>query len=57
MNIIGFVDALDVLVEKVQLRTENVAGGLMEEDARIWDSEGNLVALSRQLCGWRVPRG
>lgn len=42
---------------QVQLRTENVAGGLMEEDARIWDSEGNLVALSRQLCGWRVPRG
>jgi acyl-CoA thioesterase len=41
---------------QVQLRTENVAGGLMEEDARIWDSEGNLVALSRQLCGWRVPR-
>jgi hypothetical protein len=29
----------------------------MEEDARIWDSEGNLVALSRQLCGWRAPRG
>ncbi|HOA01068.1 MAG TPA: thioesterase family protein [Dermatophilaceae bacterium] len=42
---------------QVQLTTENVAGGLMEEDARIWDSEGNLVALSRQLCGWRAPRG
>lgn len=41
---------------QVQLRTENVAGGLMEEDARIWDSTGRLVALSRQLCGWRVPR-
>ncbi|MBK8468721.1 MAG: thioesterase family protein [Actinomycetales bacterium] len=41
---------------QVQLRTENVAGGLMEEDARVWDSEGHLVALSRQLCGWRVPR-
>ena len=40
---------------QVQLTTENVAGGLMEEDARVWDCEGNLVALSRQLCGWRVP--
>jgi acyl-CoA thioesterase len=41
---------------QVQLRTENVIGGLMEEDARIWDSGGRLVALSRQLCGFRLPR-
>lgn len=40
---------------QVQLSTENVAGGLMEEDARIWDSTGRLVALSRQLCGFRMP--
>lgn len=42
---------------QVQLTTGNVAGGLMEEDARIWDSTGRLVALSRQLCGYRVTRG
>ncbi|MEI2733215.1 MAG: thioesterase family protein [Dermatophilaceae bacterium] len=38
------------------LTTQNVSGGLMEEDAKIWDSTGRLVALSRQLCAWRqVP--
>ncbi len=35
--------------------TANVAGGLMEEDTRVWDSTGRLVALSRQLCSWRTP--
>jgi acyl-CoA thioesterase len=42
---------------QVVLTTANVAGGLMEEDARIWDSTGRLVALSRQLCAWRLPSG
>lgn len=37
------------------LTTQNVSGGLMEEDAKIWDSTGRLVALSRQLCAWRQP--
>lgn len=41
---------------QVVVTTGNVAGGLMEEDARIWDSTGRLVALSRQLCAWRLPR-
>ncbi|MHA4818444.1 thioesterase family protein [Streptomyces aculeolatus] len=34
--------------------TRNVAGGLMEEDAEIWDSADRLVAQSRQLA--RLPR-
>lgn len=38
---------------RVVLTTENVGGGLMEEDRRIWDSTGSLVAQSRQLCGVR----
>ncbi len=39
----------------VSLASENVGGGLMEEDAKIWDSAGQLVAQSRQLCGYRMP--
>ena len=34
--------------------TRNVAGGLLEEDAEVWDSAGRLVAQSRQLA--RLPR-
>jgi acyl-CoA thioesterase len=35
--------------------TRNVAGGLLEEDAEVWDASGRLVAQSRQLA--RAPRG
>ncbi|MFZ5848992.1 MAG: thioesterase family protein [Actinomycetota bacterium] len=35
--------------------TRNFAGGLLEEDAEVWDSTGRLVAQSRQLA--RAPRG
>lgn len=40
---------------QVALSTEHLAGGLMEEDARVWDSAGRFVAQSRQLCGVRMP--
>lgn len=39
---------------KVVHSTRNYAGGLLEEDAEIWDSRGRLVAQSRQLV--RAPR-
>lgn len=40
---------------QVELRSDNFSAGLLEEDARIWDSSGRLVAQSRQLAGVRVP--
>ncbi len=40
---------------RIALSTENLGGGMLEEDAMIWDSAGNLVAQSRQLCAVRLP--
>lgn len=38
-----------------RLFTQNIAGGMFEEDCELWDSSGRLVAQSRQLA--RQPRG
>jgi hypothetical protein len=39
---------------RVTHATRNVAGGFLEEDAEVWDSDDRLVAQSRQLA--LVPR-
>lgn len=39
---------------QVELATDNFSGSLLEEDARIWDSTGRLVAQSRQLAAVRI---
>ena len=41
---------------RVELATDNFSATLLEEDARIWDSTGRLVAQSRQLAAVRLPR-
>jgi acyl-CoA thioesterase len=38
----------------VEARSSEIAGGWVDEDYRIWDSTGRLVAQSRQLA--RAPR-
>jgi len=42
-------------VLKFRLKTRYLSKGTLEEDGDIWDSEGNLVALSRQMAKFRLP--
>jgi acyl-coenzyme A thioesterase PaaI-like protein len=37
---------------RVVATTRSVGGGLLEEDAEVYDADGNLVVLSRQLARW-----
>ncbi|WP_405906541.1 thioesterase family protein [Streptomyces sp. NBC_00828] len=39
---------------RVSITTRNLAGGFLEEDAEVWDSEDRLVAQSRQLARVRI---
>ncbi|MGC0374658.1 thioesterase family protein [Streptomyces sp. SAI-229] len=39
---------------RVSVTTRNLAGGFLEEDAEVWDSEDRLVAQSRQLARARL---
>ena len=40
---------------RVNLTSRTMSGGYLEEDAEVWDSEGRLVALSRQLARASAP--
>jgi hypothetical protein len=35
---------------RIQVSNRTLAGGYLEEDAEVWDAQGRLVALSRQLA-------
>ncbi|GAB3448847.1 thioesterase family protein [Phycicoccus ginsengisoli] len=41
---------------RVNLTSRTMSGGYLEEDAEVWDSEGRLVALSRQLARATPPK-
>ena len=41
---------------RVVLTSRTMSGGYLEEDAEVWDCEGRLVALSRQLARAATPR-
>lgn len=42
---------------QMEITTSTVVGGLLEEDATIWDSTGRVVAHSRQIAGFRMQGG
>ncbi|WP_171166399.1 thioesterase family protein [Streptomyces sp. I05A-00742] len=60
LGMVGWVPTVELTVHvrrrpapgplRVAVVTRNLAGGFLEEDAEIWDSEDRLVAQSRQLA-------
>ncbi|MFE9678864.1 thioesterase family protein [Streptomyces sp. NPDC006259] len=64
LGIAGWVPTIELTVHvrrrpapgpvRVSLTTRNLAGGFLEEDGEVWDSEDRLVAQSRQLARVRL---
>ncbi len=61
----GWVPTLELTVQlrakpapgpiAVRFRSNFLTNGMVEEDGELWDSEGNLVAISRQTAKYRKP--
>ena len=62
----GWVPSLELTVHLKQLpspgplrmrgKTDFITSGFLEEDDEIWDSEGNLIGLARQMAKLRMPK-
>ncbi|WP_329146187.1 thioesterase family protein [Streptomyces sp. NBC_01456] len=60
MGLLGWVPTVELTAHvrhrpapgslRVAITTRNMAGGFLEEDAEVWDSQDRLVAQSRQLA-------
>ncbi|GHK04540.1 hypothetical protein SY2F82_63370 [Streptomyces sp. Y2F8-2] len=65
LGISGWVPTIELTVHvrsrpapgplRVSITTRNLAGGFLEEDAEVWDTDDRLVAQSRQLARVKLP--
>lgn len=66
-GMVGWVPTIELTVNvrnlpasrwlKCVFRTAFLDGDILEEDGEVWDAEGGLVALSRQIAQFRRPGG
>jgi acyl-CoA thioesterase len=64
-GLLGWVPTLELTVQvrarpapgpvQARLYTRHITNGVVEEDGEYWDSEGQLVAISRQTAKIRLP--
>ena len=65
-GLLGWVPTLELTVQlrarpapgpvQARLYTRHITNGVVEEDGEYWDSEGQLVAISRQTAKIRLPK-